>query len=302
MKLLDRGSSLTIWAPAKANLFLEILGKRTDGYHELATLMVAVALFDELSFADDPSGSFHLECDRPDLSTGPDNLILRAARLLQTRTGCGRGARIRLVKRIPMMAGLAGGSSDAAATLIALDRLWQTGLKAEELASLGAELGSDIPFFFHLPAAWCTGRGEKVEPIRLARPLDLVLLLPSFGLGTAAVYKQVRLPRDPETGADIRQALEAGDVETVGSRLFNRLEEAATSIEPRVEEYRRRLEQEKPAGARMSGSGSSLFAVCRDPEEAARIARAIEPWAKEQQARVLVARTGHLPDDGSAGD
>jgi 4-diphosphocytidyl-2-C-methyl-D-erythritol kinase len=297
MKWLDRGSSLTIWAPAKANLFLEILGKRTDGYHELATLMVAVALFDELSLADDPSGSLHLECDRPDLSTGPDNLILRAARLLQTRTGCNRGARIQLVKRIPMMAGLAGGSSDAAATLIALDRLWQTGLKAEELASLGAELGSDIPYFFHLPAAWCTGRGEKVEPIRLARPLDLVLLLPSFGLGTAAVYKQVRLPRDPETGAEIRQALEAGDVEKVGGRLFNRLEEAATSIEPRVEEYRRRLEAERPAGARMSGSGSSLFAVCRDADEATRIAQAIEPWAKEQQARVLVVRTGHVPDE-----
>ncbi|MBX9678195.1 MAG: 4-(cytidine 5'-diphospho)-2-C-methyl-D-erythritol kinase [Gemmataceae bacterium] len=297
MKLLDRGTSLTIWAPAKANLFLEILGKRADGYHELATLMVAVALFDELSFADDPSGSLHLECDRPDLSTGPDNLILRAARLLQSRTGRTRGARIQLVKRIPMMAGLAGGSSDAAAALIALDRLWQTKLSTDELAAMSAELGSDIPFFFRLPAAWCTGRGEKVEPIRLARALDLVLLLPSFGLGTAAVYKQVRIPRDPETGADIRQAMEAGDVELVGRRLFNRLEEAATSIEPRVDEYRRRLEQEGPAGARMSGSGSSLFAVCRDQDEARRIAQAIEPWAKEQQARVLVVRTGHVPEE-----
>lgn len=291
MKLLHRGHSLTIWAPAKANLFLEILGKRADGYHELATLMVAVALFDELSFADDPSGSLHLECDRPDLSTGPDNLILRAARLLQSRTGCARGARIHLVKRIPMMAGLAGGSSDAAATLIALDRLWQTKLSTDDLSALGAELGSDIPFFFQLPAAWCTGRGEKVEPIRLTRALDLVLLLPSFGLGTAAVYKQVRIPRDPETGAEIRQAIEAGDVEEVGRRLFNRLEEAATSIEPRVEEYRQRLEQERPAGARMSGSGSSLFAICRDADEATRIAQAIEPWAKKQQARVLVVRT-----------
>ena len=297
MKLLDRGTSLTIWAPAKANLFLEILGKRADGYHELATLMVAVALFDELSFADDPSGSLHLECDRPDLSTGPDNLILRAARLLQSRTGRTRGARIQLVKRIPMMAGLAGGSSDAAAALIALDRLWQTKLSTDELAAMSAELGSDIPFFFRLPAACCTGRGEKVEPIRLARALDLVLLLPSFGLGTAAVYKQVRIPRDPETGADIRQAMEAGDVELVGRRLFNRLEEAATSIEPRVDEYRRRLEQEGPAGARMSGSGSSLFAVCRDQDEARRIAQAIEPWAKEQQARVLVVRTGHVPEE-----
>lgn len=296
MKLLDCGTHVTIWAPAKANLFLEILGKRSDGYHELATLMVAVALFDELKLADDPSGSLRLECDVPELSAGPDNLILRAAHLLRERTGSKRGARIQLVKRIPMMAGLAGGSSDAAATLLALNRLWDLGLSTDALASLGAELGSDIPFFFRLPAAWCTGRGERTEPVPMPRALDLVLLLPDFGLATAAVYRHVRLPRHPEAGTELREALASGEVELLGRRMHNRLEEAAAAIDPRVEEYRRRLEQEGPAGARMSGSGSCLFALCRDAEEATRIARAIGPWARSHHAKVLNVRTGASPD------
>ena len=138
-------------APAKVNLFLEVLGKRPDGFHEIATLMVAIRLMDTLIFKEEPD--LRLGCNRPDLSTGPDNLVLRAARLLAERTGCTKGAHIRLVKRIPMAAGLAGGSTDAAATLWGLNRLWKLGLSRDELAGMGAELGSDIPFFFHAPAA-----------------------------------------------------------------------------------------------------------------------------------------------------
>src|SRR5205807_9808037 len=136
------------------------LHKRPDGYHEIATLMVAIRLMDTLVFKEEPD--LRLGCNRPDLSTGPDNLIMRAAKLLRERTGCTRGAHIHLVKRIPMAAGLAGGSTDAAAALWGLSRLWGLRMSTGELAKLGAELGSDVPFFFHTPAAWCTGRGEKV--------------------------------------------------------------------------------------------------------------------------------------------
>src|SRR5438045_8162621 len=169
MRLAIRADKLVVRAPAKVNLFLEVLSKRPDGYHEIATLMVAIRLMDTLVFKEEPD--LRLGCNRPDLSTGPDNLVLRAARLLQKRTACTRGAHIRLVKRIPMAAGLAGGSTDAAATLAGLDRLWQVGKSAGELAALSSEIGSDIPFFFRTPAAWCTGRGEVVTAVNLPIPL-----------------------------------------------------------------------------------------------------------------------------------
>src|SRR5438105_3037393 len=176
--------AVVVWAPAKVNLYLEVLAKRADGYHEIATLMVAVSLYDTLEFKEETSGEIGFRCDHPDLTTGPDNLVLRAVQLLRQRTGCPRGVHIRLAKRIPLASGLAGGSSDAAATLAGLNRLWRLGLKRGELAQLGAELGSDVAFFFATPAAWCTGRGEQVAPLRLGRPLWLVLVQPPFGLST----------------------------------------------------------------------------------------------------------------------
>src|SRR5262245_28986844 len=127
MHLRESGSAIVVRAPAKVNLFLEVLGKRADGYHEIATLMVAIRLFDTLVFREHVDDSLELQCDRADLTTGPDNLILKAARLLQEKTQTRRGARIFLRKRIPMAAGLAGGSTDAAATLAGLDRLWRLG-------------------------------------------------------------------------------------------------------------------------------------------------------------------------------
>src|SRR5262249_968079 len=170
-----RPASLATQAPAKVNLFLEVLGKRPDGYHDLEPLMVAVDVTDTLEFWPDESGALTLTCDAPGLTTGPDNLVLRAAESLKRQVNHRGGAAIHLAKRIPIQAGLAGGSSDAATTLKALNRLWNLGLTDTELARVGAEIGSDVAFFFASGAAWCTGRGEKVEPITLGRPLDFVL-------------------------------------------------------------------------------------------------------------------------------
>ena len=241
MILRRRGADLLVRAPAKVNLFLEVLHRRADGYHELATLMTAVSLYDTLRFRDDPSGSIRLRCDRPDLSVGPDNLVCRAAELLRRRAGRDLGADVRLWKRIPMQAGLGGGSSDAAAALAGLNALWRLGLSGAELAGLGAELGSDVAFFFAAPAAWCTGRGEKVEPIALGRPLDFVLVSPLVGLSTAEVFRNVTPPADPLTGAEIRRAVEAGDMEELGRRLHNRLQAAAERLRPEMAEWRERL-------------------------------------------------------------
>jgi 4-diphosphocytidyl-2-C-methyl-D-erythritol kinase len=274
--------TVTVRAPAKINLFLEVLGKRPDGYHDIATLMVAVSLYDTLEFKEEPSGQLRLVCDQPGLSTGPENLICRAAEALRRRTGHSGGAAIRLTKRIPMAAGLAGGSTDAAATLAGLNQLWRLGLSSEELATLGAEIGSDVPFFFSTPAAWCTGRGEKTTPWPLGRTLHLVLVCPPVGLSTAEVYRGVAVPDGPETGEEIRQAAAEGNVAEIGRRLHNRLQPVAERLCPVIADLHQRLARMEPAGQLMSGSGSSLFALCRDHDEAHRVARELLAGGEER--------------------
>jgi 4-diphosphocytidyl-2-C-methyl-D-erythritol kinase len=291
--LIERfADDVVVWAPAKVNLHLEILGKRPDGYHELETLMLAVSLRDTLVFQDDPGGQLHLSCTQPGLSTGPDNLVLRAATLLREATGCSRGAQISLVKRIPMAAGLAGGSTDAAATLAGLNRLWELGVAEEGLVELSARLGSDVAFFFHTPAAWCTGRGEVVTPAPCRQCLWIVLVSPPFGLATADIYREVSVPSRPQAGDAIRQALAAGDVEAVGRCLHNCLQEPAERVRPEVADYQRGLEALGPAGVRMSGSGSSLFAICRNRSEAQGIVQRFRQDADKRLApRVFLVRS-----------
>lgn len=286
------GDAVVVWAPAKVNLFLEILNKRPDGYHDIATLMAAVNCYDTLYFKEDASGDLHLSCGDPHLSAGPDNLVHKAAALLRKKTGCKQGAAIRLVKHIPMAAGLAGGSSDAAATLTGLNQLWRLGLSRKDLADLGAELGSDVSFFFFTPAAWCTGRGEQATPLKLGQPLTLVLVCPPVGLSTAEVYRGVTVPTHPESGEGIRRAARDGDMEEVGRRLHNRLQPVAERLCPAIASLNARLKELKPAGYLMSGSGSSLFALCRDRREALRIVRAFRLGADEGiHPRVFLVRT-----------
>ncbi len=291
------GASVLVSAPAKVNLHLEVLRRRLDGYHDLETLMVAVGLYDTLEFKDDSTGGVQLSCDRPDLDIGPDNLVCRAAELLRRYTVLRndishRGATIRLWKRIPMAAGLAGGSSDAAATLAGLNVLWRLGLSAEELSRLGAELGSDVSFFLSAPAAWCTGRGEIIRPLRLARPLYFVLVCPAVGLATAEVFRNLTVPEQPLSGDEIRQAVETGTVEENGRRLYNRLQSVAERLCPAVARSADRLRELKPAGVLMSGSGSTVFALCRDAGEALWVSRVLlSGWEEGEGTRIYSVRS-----------
>ena len=280
---------VVVWAPAKVNLYLEVLGRRPDGYHAIETLMITVGLYDTLVLGDDPSGQVALTCSEPTLSTGAENLVVRAALLLKERTGCTRGCRIRLIKRIPMQAGLAGGSTDAAATLLGLNKLWNLGLEPDALARLGGELGSDVPFFFHAPAAWCTGRGEIVSAVPVGGRLDLVVLCPSFGMPTANVYRGVTVPGDAASGEDIKAALAKGDIDQIGRHLFNRLFEPAVRLDSRIGEYYKRLATLAPQGQLMSGSGSSLFALARSQDDAQRMAAALGTGAADD-FRVFTVR------------
>jgi 4-diphosphocytidyl-2-C-methyl-D-erythritol kinase len=288
-------TAVTVWAPAKVNLFLEVVGKRPDGYHELRTLMAAVSLYDTLTFAPAPPGPVRLVCSGVAVSAGPENLVARAAECLRRHAGTDAGADVALTKRIPVAAGLGGGSSDAAATLVGLNRLWGLGLTRAELTALAADLGSDVAFFLRPPCAWCTGRGEVVEPWPLGGRLHLVLVAPPFGLSTADVYGALDLrgqPGGPLAGDEVKAAVRAGDVAEVGRRLFNRLQEPAERLRPELAGWRARLAALGPAGCLVSGSGSTLFALCRDCREAARVAREFRAGlAPASGVRVFVARS-----------
>jgi 4-diphosphocytidyl-2-C-methyl-D-erythritol kinase len=292
MLIRSLDDTVRVWTPAKVNLFLEVLRRRPDGFHDLATLMVAVGLYDTLEFQPSSTGFVRLTCDVPDLSVGPDNLVVRAAELMRRTFGVDSGLNVHLRKRIPMAAGLAGGSSDAAATLAGLNRLWRLGCSASRLSELGAELGSDVSFFFHEPAGWCTGRGEVVTPVRPGRPLHLVLACPPVGLSTAAVFRALRLPAAPLDGAGVREALRSGDLDRLVAGLHNRLEEPAFELSHAVRRLRERLAEFHPPGVLMSGSGSTVFALCRGPSEALRLARGLSSSRIEGGlARVCVVRS-----------
>jgi 4-diphosphocytidyl-2-C-methyl-D-erythritol kinase len=269
---------VVVLAPAKLNLFLEILGRRPDGYHELESMMVAVDLHDTLHFAVEPSGAIRLRCDDSTLPTGRENLVVRAAERLKAELGCPLGAKIALSKAIPAQAGLAGGSSDAAATLVALDRLWDLRLPPDRLDALAGEIGSDVAFFRHAPAAICRGRGERVEPLSMARMLHFVLVCPPIGLSTADVYRNLTPPERPRPIGPVLEALVAGRPDALGRDLFNRLQPVAERLQPALTRVRDALASLGPSldGHLMSGSGSAYFGLCRDRSAAVEAARRLE--------------------------
>jgi len=268
-----------VLAPAKLNLFLEVLGKRPDGYHEIESLMVAVSLHDSLSFTDDPSGEISLRCNEPTLPVGGDNLVVMAAERLKASAGSLRGARIVLDKAIPAESGLAGGSSDAAATLLALDRLWDLRLPRERLLELAAEIGSDVTFFIHGPAAVCRGRGERVKPVLLKESYHFVLVRPPVGISTADIYRRVVPPQEPRPIGPTLEALSHGGLAELGRSLFNRLQPVAEDLRPELARVKDALAGLGPLlnGYLMSGSGSAYFGLCPDSAAAFRAAEILKP-------------------------
>jgi 4-diphosphocytidyl-2-C-methyl-D-erythritol kinase len=268
-----------ILAPAKLNLFLEVKDRRPDGYHEIESLMVAVNLFDTLTFEDDPTGEISLRCDDPALAVDGSNLVVMAAERLKASARCLRGARIVLEKTIPTQAGLGGGSSDAWASLVALDQLWDLQTPTEELLSLAGEIGSDVAFFGHAPAAVCRGRGEQVESVPLKEVYHFVLVCPPVGMRTADVYRRVNPPERPRPIGPILEAVRDGSPAEVGRNLFNRLEPVALGLKPELARIQEALVKLGPlvVGPLMSGSGSAYFGLCRDSAAANLAAEYLKP-------------------------
>jgi len=263
------GQPLLVRCPAKLNLFLEVVRRRPDGYHDLDTVMQAVDLYDDLHIEPRPGSALSLECDDPSLPTDGRNLALRAAIALRDRTGCHAGAHLALAKRIPQQAGLGGGSSDAAGALVGLNAAWGLGLSTEELRGVAAAVGSDVAFFLFGGAARCTGRGEVVEPVAATLACDFVLVCPPFAVPTAEAYARLRLPLTsarPSASMLLRH-LAGNDVVALAETLYNRLEEPAFDIHPELGEIKGRLVATGLfAGVGMTGSGSALFGLCRREE------------------------------------
>lgn len=265
--------SVQVWSPAKVNLHLEVLGKRADGYHDLATLIVPISLHDTLDLLDDPSGGIELECDEPSLSSGPGNLVFRAAMLLRDTRAPGRGARIHLRKRIPFEAGMGGGSGNAAATLLGLETLWGLDPDPAALLRMAESLGSDVPCFLADGPSWCEGRGERVFPAPMPGRLHMVVVKPKEGLSTRDIFSRFRPGSDPVSGKEALGALAEGDVRRLGKAMFNRLEAAGVEALGVLAMLRARMAEAEPAGVVMTGSGSAMVALAEGAAHAAELGR-----------------------------
>ncbi|PYI76764.1 MAG: 4-(cytidine 5'-diphospho)-2-C-methyl-D-erythritol kinase [Verrucomicrobia bacterium] len=259
---------MQVRAPAKINLSLKILGPRSDEFHEIETLIAPISLYDELKIERRTSKQgIEFRCDDPSVPQSDDNLAVRAARAFFEKSKIKSGILIELKKKIPHGAGLGGGSSDAASTLMALNELFEAKLTREALAKMAEGIGSDVPFFIFQSAAICRGRGELVSPIKLRKPMFILLLKPQFGVPTAWAYQRWRgareVPGVSYTAQEIAGRTFVNDLERSVFEKFVCLAQLKVWL----------LEQPEVGAALMSGSGSTVFAVMRERADARQLGK-----------------------------
>ncbi len=278
--VFKRGRRLTVRARAKVNLGLEVLGRRSDGYHELLTYLSAIELADYVTM-ETTAGGIEVHCDAPEVPGSRQNLAWRAADLLRRETRARAGVRIGIAKAIPVAAGLGGGSTDAAAVLWGLSQLWGVRVARARLHALAMKLGMDVPFFLGDGPALASGRGEQLAWIPRHRGLSLVLVNPGFPLVTQDVY--ARLGPDDWSDGTRLQALvsaRAGGAPAVAERVWNALEAVVTGLWPGLTAVKSALLDAGALGAVMSGSGPTVIGIARSPAAARAIREAIaaHPW------------------------
>ncbi|MCL0077742.1 4-(cytidine 5'-diphospho)-2-C-methyl-D-erythritol kinase [Peptococcaceae bacterium] len=278
---------LKVKAHAKINLALKVLGKREDGYHEVEMVMQSLALHDKIFLTLIRSDiELLVEGDTP---LDESNLAYKAAKAILEYSNCKQGIRIKLVKNIPAAAGLAGGSSDAAAVLLGINKLLKLGLDTEELMEIGKGLGSDVPFCIVGGTALARGRGEKIQPLPKAPKMGVVLIKPDFGVSTAQVYKRFSLDL-VEKKADVNAVVEAikkGDIKGIATAIFNDLEYVTMDMHPCLEGIKRQLEDAGALGVLMSGSGPTVYGLAFDLGHANMLAKRLDI----DNVRVIVTST-----------
>ena len=266
------------WAPAKINLCLHVLGRRPNGYHELLMLMQRISLCDRVEIRLAPARELAIACEGVALAPGEENIAARAARRLLEEAGVVRQVDIAIDKRIPVAAGLGGGSSDAATVLLGLNRMLDLGISSEQLRKLALELGADVPFFVLERQAWAGGIGEVLEPVAQLPEVSYLLVNPGMAVSTAWVYGNLRLT-PPGDVAKLRQFPETP--EDLVRLLHNDLEPVTIGRYPQLAQIKAQLLGLGAAGALMSGSGPTLFGVFTDQAVARRaeqVLQAVPDW------------------------
>jgi 4-diphosphocytidyl-2-C-methyl-D-erythritol kinase len=298
--------SYRLIAPAKINLLLEIVGNRPDGYHELVMVLQSIDLADEIELKPSGGDRIKLHCDHPHVPQDSTNLAYRAAKLMQKGFPGHGGVEISIRKRIPIGAGLAGGSTDAAAVLVGLDLMWNLGLAQADLYDLAAQLGSDVPFCVSGGTALAVGRGEKLSPLTdldqfycvLAKYRSLSVSTPwayqayrqQFGHTYAQTQAEQEERRRTGPSVPMLNAIAHRDGEAIGKALYNDLEKVVLTQHPKVAHLRERLAEKSSLGAMMSGSGPTVFALTQTLGEANQIAEQIRAESTDPDLEVWTTK------------
>lgn len=271
-------NSIILKGRAKINLTLDVVGKRDNGYHDLEMIMQSINLYDTIYIRKTKMPGVRLKSNYSWLPTNEKNIAYKAATLFFEETGINGGVAIEITKRIPVAAGLAGGSTDAAATLVGLNRLYETGLSKERLMEMGLKLGADVPFCIARGTMLAEGIGEELTQLHPMPYTHLVLVKPPVSASTAVVYKNLdinNIKRHPDTQTVIK-ALEKGNVQEVAQNMANVLEEVTIAMYPEIEDVKKELMKQGAMGAMMSGSGSSVFGLFDSKEAAIKASKHIK--------------------------
>lgn len=267
-------NSIILKGRAKINLTLDVVGKRENGYHDLEMIMQTVNLYDTIYIRKTKTEGIRLKANYSWLPTNEKNIAYRAAALFFERSGIKGSIAIEITKRIPVAAGLAGGSTDAAATLVGLNKLYGTGYSKQELMDMGLELGADVPFCVARGTMLAEGIGEKLTRLKSMPRTHVVLVKPPVSVSTAAVYKGLNINNiktHPDTKRVIKD-LEEGNVEDIAANMANVLEEVTIPMHPVIAQIREDLVKQGAMGAMMSGSGSTVFGLFKSRAQAAKAA------------------------------
>ena len=287
---------ISVKAPAKINLTLDALHKRPDGYHELEMVMTTVDLYDRVDLHLRADSKITLDSSSGFVPRDERNLAYRAAVLLREKAGISQGVHIYIDKHIPVAAGLAGGSSDAAAVLRGLNQLWELGFSLEELAELGADIGSDVPFCVYSTTALAKGRGERLTPLPAPPPCWVVLAKPGHGVSTADVFQRLQIDqidRRPQTEKMI-EALNRQDYESVVENLENVLEPVTINMYETVKKIKEKMQLFGADGVLMSGSGPTVFGLVKQEQRAKRIVNSLKGFCQQVFAVRMLGKN-HVP-------
>ena len=263
---------LELSAHGKINLSLDVLRRRPDGYHEVKMIMHTVGLYDSIFIKRERERGIRLECNLPSLPTNEENLMVKAAKNLMDEFSIGEGLRMRLVKRLPIAAGMAGGSSDAASVFHGLNQIFHLGLSTEELEKRAVKLGADIPFCLHKGCYLSEGIGEKLCKLSPLPPCTILLVKPAFSLSTKLIYENLHLENisskeHPDVDGMV-EGLERGSLKEICALGGNLLEKVSISLRPEIQELKNRFLKEGALLSLMSGSGPTVFAIFQREERA----------------------------------